>query len=170
MCIFGLLMSQSISQVALLPFQHLELVLILGQLGSWEQQHQVSSHTMFFNTFQTFDPILTSIFLTFILFHLHNFFGDFDPIHPGCRLERMLSVVRQRCQQIFKYTTDLKDEEEPGGPRGAQAERNDHSNIPETVRFSSIFSKSSKISPGFLPKIRSIQKNETPDSNCRLGF
>lgn len=46
MCIFGLLMSQSISQVALLP------------------------------------------------------------------LERMLSVVRQRCQQIFKYTTDLKDEEE----------------------------------------------------------
>lgn len=46
MCIFGLLMSQSISQVALLP------------------------------------------------------------------LERMLSVVRQRCQQIFKYTTDLKEEEE----------------------------------------------------------
>lgn len=46
MCVFGLLMSQSISQVALLP------------------------------------------------------------------LERMLSVVRQRCQQIFKYTTDLKDEDE----------------------------------------------------------
>eukprot|EP00913_Durusdinium_trenchii_P002266 g2092.t1 len=46
MCVFGLLMSQSISTVALLP------------------------------------------------------------------LERMLSVVRQRCQQIFKYTTDLKDDDE----------------------------------------------------------
>jgi len=46
MCVFGLLMSNSISQVALLP------------------------------------------------------------------LERMLSVVRERCQQIFKYTTDLKEEEE----------------------------------------------------------
>ncbi|CAJ1353656.1 unnamed protein product [Effrenium voratum] len=45
MCVFGLLMSQSISQVALLP------------------------------------------------------------------LERMLSVVRQRCQQIFKYTTDLNEDE-----------------------------------------------------------